>query len=580
MKGSDIIFLPVLLPLLGAAVVFCSKAFFKNRLQKILEYMGAAIGLLLPWLVLFSILPWLLQGKIYSGIIGDWHSGVGISYKFDGLAWLVIFLGFSVAMPAWLYSTGAGPRGPKFTAIFLIQTAALTATAITADMFNLFVCLEVMGIASYTLVTFSEKKGAYLAAFSYLMVSATAMIFFLAGLYGFYRLTGSLSYEGIAAGLSVLENNGGTTAAISLALVVAAVALRVAVLPLYGWLPDAHAMAPHAVSAVLSGVLIKTPLFALSRILLILPFGAAAGQLLGYAGGITALAAVIIALSQKDAKRLLAYHSISQIGYIVCAWGAAVSIGLHSQAGLILMTAAFLHAMYHAMFKGALFLTVGSLTDLAGERDVYKLRNGASLLRKAGERLPLTAIAFFLAAMAISAIPPLNGFASKSALLYGLKGRWEYTILTIASVGTVASFIKLSRIFLPSGRREKVNKIEPLDKRVSPAAEIAQLFLSLLCLAAGIAAPRLSVLAGHLLNPAGIDAKVKVIPPALYSADSLIKTGIIIICGLIIYLLFKTIPGKSVLRIIRERPRSYSGLFISFSIGLAVMAGWLFVLAV
>jgi multicomponent Na+:H+ antiporter subunit D len=267
MLNSDIALLPVVLPLLGAALALCAKAFFHGPAGKPLEYTGAFVGLV-PALggLGLAAARCACRGELRRSHRWlariHWHS-----LPFDGLAWLVDALGFSVAGAAWIYSLGAGPRGPAFTAIFLIQTSALAATIATVDLFNLFVCLEVLGMASYVLVVSSEKPGAYLASFSYLMVSAAAMVFFLLGLYGYYRLTGSLSYEGISTALGALPDGGGAVAAISLACIAAAVALRVAVMPLYGWLPDAHAMAPHAISAVLSGVLIKTPLFALSRIL-------------------------------------------------------------------------------------------------------------------------------------------------------------------------------------------------------------------------------------------------------------------------------------------------------------------------
>ncbi|MGM0432025.1 MAG: complex I subunit 5 family protein, partial [Spirochaetota bacterium] len=306
MNPETLVFGPVILPLFGAALIFCAKAFLKGSGLRRLEYIGVFIGLALPWATLAYTAPLILSGETIQGVIGGWYGGVGIMFRFDGLAWLVNILGFSVAGAAWVYSLGGGPKGPSFSAIFLIQTAALAATIMTADVFNLFVCLEVLGIASYVLVASTDKPGASLASFSYLMVSAAAMVFFLIGVYGLYRLTGSLSYQGIASGLQGLPEEGGILALVSLALVVSAVAMRVAVMPLYGWLPDAHALAPHAVSAVLSGVLIKTPLFALSRVLLLMPAGAQAGELLGYAGAATALVGVIIALSQKDAKRLLA----------------------------------------------------------------------------------------------------------------------------------------------------------------------------------------------------------------------------------------------------------------------------------
>ncbi|MCD6398255.1 MAG: hypothetical protein J7L71_12030 [Spirochaetaceae bacterium] len=574
MSHSDIIFAPIFLPLLGSALVFCGKSFFKGRKAKLIEYSAVFIGLGLPWIVLFYLLPFILSGTAIQLVIGNWFGGVGIIYRFDGLAWLVIFLGFLIASAAWIYTLGAGPRGLGFNAIFLIQTAALAATAMTADLFNLFVCLEILGITSYVLIASSEKPGAFLASFSYLMISATAMVFFLVGLLGLYRLTGTLSYEGIAAGLKILPGEGGITAIVSLSLIVAAIAMRVAVMPLYGWLPDAHALAPHAISAVLSGVLIKTPLFALTRILIILPGGIEAGRLMGYAGAATALVGVIIALAQKDTKRLLAYHSISQIGYIVSAWGAAVTAGISTPAGLTLMTASFLHAMYHALFKGLLFLTIGTTTDLAGERDVYKLRGAAIILYRGGEKFPVTLLCFLVGALAIMAIPPLNGYASKAALSYAFKGSWQASVLFASGIGTTASFIKLSRIYWP---QKSINQSSPktgtIPDKVSGSVQISQIFLAIMCIASGIFASRISLIVKKLLSTGIIDTNR--VPPNLFSIQNLEKTAITFTAGIVLFLIVSTGPGKKILSLIRNRPRNFQGLFLSFSLGMFGLALWM-----
>nr|MDA3811738.1 proton-conducting transporter membrane subunit [Spirochaetaceae bacterium] len=363
---------------------------------------------------------------------------------------------------------------------------------------------------------------------------------------------------------------GGITALLSLSLIVAAVAMRVAVMPLYGWLPDAHAMAPHAISAVLSGVLIKTPLFALYRILIIMPGGTEAGRLMGYAGAATALVAVLIALAQKDTKRLLAYHSISQIGYIVSAWGAAISAGVSTPIGLALMTAAFLHAFYHALFKGLLFLTIGTTTDLAGERNVYKLRNGAAILYRAGEKFPVTLLCYLTGALSIMAIPPLNGYASKAALSYALKGSWQGSLLFAASIGTIASFIKLTRIYWPEKNAEK-KELKP--GKVHRSIQISQIFLATLCLSLGIYASRFSRFVFILLGDG--NSRIKEIPPDLYSFQNLGKTTIIAAAGVLLFLIISTKAGKKLMFFIRNRPRGFSGLFTSLALGMAALALWM-----
>jgi len=595
-----------MLPLLGAALVMLAKAFLKGRMAAGMQFTAMLVGLFGPWLALLYTFPLVWSGLTVEGVIGNWSGVVGITFQFDGLAWLINALGYTVAGAAWIYSLGAGPRGPVFSSVFLIQTAALAATAMTADIFNLFVCLEVLGIASYVLVASSEKNGAFLASFSYLMVSASSMVFFLAGLFGLYRLTGSLSYSGISQALLALPDQGGGLAAISLSLIIAAVAMRVAMMPLYGWLPDAHALAPHAVSAVLSGVLIKTPLFALSRIMLIVPLGAAAAQLLGYAGAATAIVAVLVALSQKDAKRLLAYHSISQIGYVVCAWGAALDLGMDTMAGQHLMTAAFLHAFYHALFKGLLFLSIGTSTDRAGSRNVYTLRGAASTLRQSGERLPITLLSFIIAALAISAIPPLNGYASKIAITYSLKGSWQYWVLSAASIGTIASFIKLSRIFWPQPARIRLMATEepsavfmpsvatarhsglpaqivpgPMTdtsavKRANLPVGISQAMLALACVASGLAAPWLYGFVLRLLDSAASLGFTSLNPgPALYTADNLLKTLYMVLAGFVLFRLAVSALGSRLLSLVRDRHRGFHGLFLSFAVGLSVLCVWL-----
>ncbi|MBN1242055.1 MAG: hypothetical protein JXA15_05025 [Spirochaetales bacterium] len=594
MGMTDLALAPAILPLVGAALALAGKT-ARPASARTLERLGAFVGLALPWLPLVLLAPSILQGGAVEGFVGGWAPSVGVAFRFDGMAWLVNLLGFAVAGPAWVHARGSGPRGSAFTALYLVQASALAATSMAADLFNLFVCLEVLGMASYVLVTESGKPGAYLASFSYLMVSAAAMVFFLLGVYGLYRLTGALEYGAVARGLSALPDSGGHAALASVAAIAAAIALRTAVMPLYGWLPEAHALAPHAVSAVLSGVLIKTPLFALTRILVLLPGGGETGAILGAAGAIAAPIGVVIALSQTDAKRLLAYHSISQIGYVVAAWGAGVALiaadpdGAGASAGAVLVAAAYLHALAHALFKGLLFLSVGTVTDVAAERDVYRLRGAGRALRRAGERLPVTTLAFAVGALSIMAIPPFNGYASKAALSAALKGRWQYWTLLAASVGTVASFIKLSLVFRrpkPAASTETFSEEAPPAvadtateapesgaEKVPISAKLATATLAAACLAGGLAAPRLYRVVATALGaaPGATDAW----SAALYAPAELLKTAGLAAGGLALFALARTAPGKALASAIRNRPRGFHGLFLALCLGMAALTAWL-----
>ncbi len=575
MNPEDLVFAPVVLPLFGAALALCAKAFLQGRPARFLEYTGIFIGLALPWLVFVQTAPLVFSGNTLQGVVGGWNPAVGVTYNYDGLTWLVNILIFSIGIAAWLYAVGSGPNGPAFSTVFLIQIAAMAATILTSDLFNLFVCLEVMGITAYVLIAFSGKPGASLASFSYLMVSATAMVFFLLGFYGLYRLTGAISYTGIAQGLRNLSDLGGITATVSLVMIVGAILVRVAIMPLHNWLPDAHALAPHAISAVLSGVLIKVPLFALLRILIIIPQGMRIGAVLGYTGAFTALLGVILALSQKDAKRLLAYHSISQIGYVVSAWGMAIQVGMHSNLGMILMTAAFLHAFYHALFKALLFLSIGTTVDRTGIRDVSVLRGSTAILRVYGEKFPITLICFLIGALAIAAIPPFNGFASKTILAYALKGNLHYLLLTAASVGTVASFIKLSRIYWPRKKdADVVDTVSAIDTLPSIHWTIhaSQTFLAILCLIGGLAITTIFPFVLRMLSGTGRDIGTSV---RFYGTDNLMKTLAITLGGFALFFLASSKPGYLILTIIRQRRHTFQGLFVSFVVGCVALVALL-----
>ncbi|QQO10998.1 complex I subunit 5 family protein [Breznakiella homolactica] len=578
MTETNLALLPVMLPLAGAVFGLAAKSIHRPRVSAALEWAAAGIGLFAPLAVLVFLLPGVLSGGI-TYAVGSRGASLGIIQRFDGLSWLLDGMAFSALAIAWIYTRGAGPRGGLFTTLFLIQAAALAASASCADLFNLFVCFEVLGIASYALVASSEKPKAFLASFNYLGISSAAMTFFLLGVFGFYRLTGALSYEGIIRGLALLPDGGGAPAVLSLACIAAATLVRVAVMPLSGWLPDAHASAPHGVSAVLSGVLLKTPLFALGRFLwdflaapdrVFLPL-ASLFSLLGILGALTAVAGVVLALSQRDAKRLLAYHSISQIGYVMSAWALATPAGF---------AAAFLHAFAHSVFKSLLFISVGTAADAGGTRDVYKLRGAAAALKKAGDSRGITAVCFAVGALAIAAIPPLNGFASKQAVVYRFSpGQWQYWMLTIAGIGTMASMIKLGRIFFgkrTAGQGGAGDHGGPAyeapagtaEFTVKPAMKTAMLAWAVLCIVFGIGAVPFGAFVGNLFN-----TEYNPVPAGLLSLSSLGNTVLYAAGGFLLYRAAASGPGKSLCRRIREVPRSFQQLVFAFSLALLLIAG-------
>lgn len=563
MNSENLIVIQIILPLSGAALCFVSKMMKSQTLQRLIDWFAAFLGLFVPLGLLFFLYPVVSQHPIQF-YVGNQHPLIGIELRFDGVSWLLNVMGFITAATSWLYSRTAGPHTPEFSALFLIQTFALTATASSADLFNLFVCFEILGIASYALTAFSGKGRAFMAAFSYMAVSSTAMAIFLIGVFGIYRITGALSYDGIARYITRITTEAQIVGlGLSLVCIVIATAVRVAILPVYGWLPEAHATAPHAISAVLSGVLIKVPLFALGRFLFLLMSNVSAIDIvfkeildvLKLSGTLTALVAVIFALSQRDAKRLLAYHSISQIGYVVSAWAIASPMAI---------AAAWMHAFYHALFKGLLFLSVGTVIDASGSKDVYTIRGAY----KVGL---IPTIAFFVGALSISAFPPFNGFASKAAIFYLHKGSWEYIILSIASVGTVASMIKLSRTFIPEGKSAKARpEYNPNILVLKPVTgfwlKVSLVIFALACVMGGLFSKEIGRLAGLLVG-----TETNPVPTHLFTLNSIKGTLSLLAQGVLLYLFVISPPGKYITHKIETRQPSFTGLLFAFSLGIGLL---------
>ncbi|NCC63962.1 MAG: hypothetical protein EOM15_04830 [Spirochaetia bacterium] len=559
MNSSNLMFTPIVLPLLGSALILMVKSFSSRKGRIIAEYMGSAIGLLLPLASLFVLYPVVREQGFLQQVVGSWDPSIGIMYRFDGLSFLMILLSQLISIPAWIYSRGRGPKENTFTALFLIQNASIAAISMCSDLFNLFVCLEVMGMTAYVLIASSKKNAAAFASFSYLLFSSTAMVFFLVGTYGLYRITGSLSYAGITT--MIPEPN--LMSSVCLVLITVSVLLRVAIMPLSFWLVPAHSKAPHAVSAMLSSVLLKIPLFSLVRILSLVSIGSDIGLVVSYAGAFTALFAVLLALSQKDAKQLLAYHSISQIGYITAAWGMALHAGVTSKTGAFLLSVAFFHALYHAMFKALLFLSVGTTTDYANQRNVYILRGANAQLRASGEKVPITMLCYFVGALSITAIPPFNGFFSKTLLTYALKETMQYTLLTLAGVGTLASFIKLSRIYLPA-KPTGQEETKPFPKSIHIALSVLALF----CIAGGVFAPQVFNFIKELLasHPEQEQLSFK-----FFTSSNLLKVLYTSLGGIVLFILAVSKTGTKLLSLLKNLPRSFSDAFFGFAVSIAIL---------
>ena len=397
---------------------------------------------------------------------------VQILLGLDGLALFMLMAIALVSLCAGIFSIDYMEHyGAKanYYALFLIMVAGMNGLVLAKDLFQVYLFLEVAAVASYALVAYGLGYEELEAAFKYLLLSVVASAFVLIGVTVLFGLTGSLGFEAVGRGLQELQ--AGPMAALCASLFVAGFGLKAALIPFHAWLPDAHPSAPAPISAMLSGLLIKVSgIYALTRIFFsvfgLTPF---LSNLLMGLGVISAVVAALLALGQKDIKRMLAYSSISQVGYIV------LGIGLGTPLGIL---GGLFHLFNHALAKGLLFLTSGSVQMATGTRNLDEMGGLA-------KRMPWTAATNLVGSLSIAGVPPLGGFWSKLVIIMALvqAGRWPYAVIAVlASVLTLWYYLLIQR-------KAFFGKIEERWKDIREAPfwmTAATVILALLCLGVGI----------------------------------------------------------------------------------------------
>ncbi|MBS3772690.1 MAG: NADH:ubiquinone oxidoreductase [Candidatus Thermoplasmatota archaeon] len=368
---------------------------------------------------------------------------VRIVLQVDGMSAFMGLISCTISLAAAVYSlafmdreTGKG----RFFTLLLLMTVGMLGMEFTGDLFNLFVFLEVLSIASAGLIAFRVYKGdAIEGAFKYIVISTLGalMVLFSVGLlYGQYNLLN------IAALANVLQY--GFLDKLALGLLIAAFAMKCGAVPMHMWTPDAYTVAPASITAMLVAAS-QASLYALFRVCFTL-YGVTlnlttVGIIIIALGLLSMFVGVTMAIPQKDIKRLMSYHAISQTGYMLL--GVGVGLYLLSQAefdtyGIRAMEGGIFHIINHALYKGLLFLTAGAIFYKVGTRNLEKMGGLAHSMK-------YTAVFFIIGALAIAGIPPLNGFASK-LLIYESAYQVSPILSIVAmlvSILTLASFVKV-----------------------------------------------------------------------------------------------------------------------------------------
>ncbi len=368
--------------------------------------------------------------------LGGWAPPWGIEYVIDplsgGMATLIACIAMLVAVYTGphLSSMSAGRAG-MFYSLFLLLITGLLGIVVTGDMFNLYVFFEISSLAAYALLA-SGGIRATVATFRYLIVGTIAATFYLLGVGYLYALTGTLNMADLATRLPAVADSSVFVVAVS--FIVVGLAIKTALFPLHGWLPDAYTYAPAPVIGFVSAVMAKVSAYVLFRVLyFVLPSDGVAGQalmLLGWASAIAVLAGSILAIAQRDVRRMLAYSSVGQMGYI------ALGLSIGNAAAI---TGALLHMFNHAIMKGCLFMIAGGIQWRTG---ACRIETFLGMSR----RMPLTMAAFVVAALSMIGLPPTAGFFSKWYLITGaIEARaWFFVMaLVVSSLLSAVYFFRI-----------------------------------------------------------------------------------------------------------------------------------------
>lgn len=375
--------------------------------------------------------------------LGGWGVPLGIDLRVDAPAALmlgataVIGLLSSVYMASHLAPDRKAPASSRdearsekhFWPLWLFLWAALNALFVSADAFNLYVTLELVGLSAVALAALPGTRPALTAAARYLLVSLAGSLFYLLGVALLYGRYGVLDL-GLLAG--TVTSRPATAAA--MALITGGLVLKTALFPLHFWLPPAHANAPAPVSALLSGVVVEASFYVLLRYWfeVFAPLGMwGAGDLLGALGACAILWGSLQALAQPRLKLLVAYSTVAQVGYLFLVFPLARGPG-----GLAAWSGAVYFVLAHACAKGAMFLASGTVMRLAGHDRIDDLAG-------IGHRVPVSMFAFGLAGMSLMGLPPSGGFVAKWSLLKAAvaDGRWWWLAIILAGSLLAAGYV-------------------------------------------------------------------------------------------------------------------------------------------
>ncbi len=373
--------------------------------------------------------------------LGGWAPPWGIAYHIDPINAFVLLIVSAIGSVVAPFASASVEREipderriPYFYSAFLLCLAGLLGITATGDAFNVFVFLEISSLSSYALIAMGSDRRALTAAFQYLIMGTIGATFILIGIGLLYMMTGTLNMADLAQRLPAVGGN--RTVGVAFGFLMVGISLKLALFPLHLWLPNAYTFAPSAVTAFLAATATKVAVYLLLRFFFTV-FGTTISfetlrldYLLLPLALIGIFSASIVAIFQDNVKRLLAYSSVAQIGYMI------LGISFASVTGL---TAGILHLFNHALMKGALFLALGCVAYRVGTVRLEAMRG-------LGRRMPWTMAAFVLGGFSVIGIPLTGGFISKGYLIMGALERGWWPVAGLVLVSSLIAVVYIWRV--------------------------------------------------------------------------------------------------------------------------------------
>ena len=401
-------------------------------------YYLTILALIVSTLSAIGVLIQVIESGTIHYYLGNWSPPWGIEYTIDHLSAFMAVLLTLISLNVAVFSKKSieqelPDKSVPFYSIFLLLVTGLLGIVLTGDMFNLYVFLEVASLTAYGLIGLGDNQSS-LASFRYVIMGTIGASFYLLGVGFLYIITGSLNMVDIAERLPELYHT--RVVLVAFAFFIVGIGIKMAVFPMHAWLPDAYTHAPSAVSAFIAPTMTKVAAYALIRVMFTVykPYFSIESipitPILSWLGVVAMIIGSIYAIRQDDLKRMLAYSSIAQIGYIL------LGIGLANRMGL---TGGLLHIINHAFMKGCLFLVAGAIIYKTGIRDINRFKN---LYRK----MPYTMTAFTIAAFSMIGIPPTGGFFSKLYLIMGSIDAKQWFFVAVILFSSILNVIYFTNV--------------------------------------------------------------------------------------------------------------------------------------